>query len=90
MTWDVAMRSKCKALDKSAVGEQMEKLEYASQFRAKVEHPFYMVKNLIRHRKAHYKGLAKNTAQLSMLCGGLFSVFLDPNGQIYQIKLNNL
>ena len=35
--------------------------------RAKVEHPFHVVKNLFRHRKVRYKGLAKNTAQLFSL-----------------------
>ena len=34
---------------------------------AKVEHPFHVVKNLIRHRKTRYRGLAKNTAQLHTL-----------------------
>jgi len=43
VTWHVAMRpSKRKALDKSAVGELMEKLEHAkASIRAKVEHPFH-------------------------------------------------
>lgn len=35
--------------------------------RAKVEHAFHVVKNLFRHRKARYRGLAKNDAQLTML-----------------------
>ena len=71
VTWHVAMRpSKRKALDKSAVGELMEKLEHAkASIRAKVEHPFHVVKNLFRHRKARYKGLAKNTAHLFALFG---------------------
>ncbi|RFC40289.1 MAG: transposase, IS4 family [Candidatus Nitrotoga sp. CP45] len=69
--WHVAMRpSKRKALDKSAVGELMEKLEHTkASIRAKVEHPFHVVKNLFQHRKARYKGLAKNTAQLFTLFG---------------------
>jgi len=37
--------------------------------RAKVEHPFHVVKNLFRHRKARYKRLAKNAAQLFSLFG---------------------
>lgn len=71
VTWHVAMRpSKRKALDKSAIGELMEKLEHAkASIRAKVEHPFHVVKNLFQHRKARYKGLAKNTAQLFSLFG---------------------
>lgn len=69
VTWHVAMRpSKRKALDKSTVGELMEKLEHAkASIRAKVEHPFHVVKNLFQHRKTRYKGLAKNTAQLFSL-----------------------
>ena len=38
-----------------------------AQLRAIVEHPFHVVKNLFRHRKARYRGLAKNTAQLFSL-----------------------
>ena len=37
--------------------------------RAKVEHPFRVVKNLSRYRKTRYRGLAKNTAQLFTLFG---------------------
>ena len=32
-----------------------------------VEHPFHIVKNLFRHKKLRYRGLAKNTAQLHTL-----------------------
>jgi transposase, IS5 family len=38
-----------------------------AQVRAVVEHPFHVVKNLFRHRKVRYRGLAKNTAQLYSL-----------------------
>ena len=45
-----------------------EKLEKAkASVRAKVEHPFHVLKNLFRHRKTRYRGLAKNTAQLHTL-----------------------
>ena len=48
----------------------LEALEKAkASMRAKVEHPFCMVKNLFRHRKVRYKGLAKNEAQLFTLFG---------------------
>jgi IS5 family transposase len=40
-----------------------------AQIRAKVEHPFHVVKNLFRHRKVRYRGLLKNTAQLFTLFG---------------------
>ena len=35
--------------------------------RAIVEHPFHIVKNIFKHKKARYKGLMKNDAQLNML-----------------------
>ena len=43
----------------------MERLK--TQVRARVEHPFHILKNLFRHRKTRYRGLAKNTAQLHSL-----------------------
>lgn len=71
VNWHIAMRpGKRRALDKSPQGELMEKLEQAkASIRAKVEHPFHIIKNLFRHRKTRYKGLAKNTAQLFTLFG---------------------
>jgi IS5 family transposase len=38
-----------------------------ARVRAVVEHPFHVVKNLFRHKKLRYRGLAKNTAQLRTL-----------------------
>ena len=71
VTWHVAMkRSKRKALLKNKLGRMTEKLEHLkASVRAKVEHPFHVVKNLFSHRKARYRGLAKNTAQLFTLFG---------------------
>lgn len=71
VTWHIAMRpSRRKALPNTATGKLMEKLEHAkASIRAKVEHPFHVVKNLFKHRKARYKGMAKNTAQLFSLFG---------------------
>ena len=71
VTWHVAMRpGKRKALPKTALGERQEWMEHAkASIRAKVEHPFHVVKNLFRHRKVRYRGLAKNTAQLFSLFG---------------------
>jgi IS5 family transposase len=70
--WYVAMRpGKRKQLDLTQrwarLLEQTEQLK--ASIRAKVEHPFHVVKNLFRHRKTRYKGLAKNTAQLFSLFG---------------------
>ncbi len=71
LTWHIAMRpSKRKALPKTTAGELMEKLEHAkASIRAKVEHPFHVVKNLFMHRKTRYKGMAKNNAQMFSLFG---------------------
>ena len=40
-----------------------------SSVRAFVEHPFHVLKNLFRHRKTRYCGLAKNHHQLQVLFG---------------------
>ena len=40
-----------------------------SSVRAFVEHPFHVLKNLFRHRKTRYRGLAKNHHQLQVLFG---------------------
>jgi IS5 family transposase len=71
VTWHIAMKpSKRKALPKNPWGERMEWIEQAkASIRSKVEHPFHVVKNLFRHRKARYRGLAKNTAHLLTLFG---------------------
>ena len=68
--WNVAMRpGKRKALDKTrTVGqltEQLEKLK--ASIRAKVEHPFRVIKRQFGHVKVRYRGLKKNTAQLTTL-----------------------
>jgi len=69
VTWHIAMkRSVRKALKKNPLGRAKEKLEKAkASVRAKVEHPFHVLKNLFRHRKTRYRGLAKNTTQLFAL-----------------------
>lgn len=69
--WHVAMRpGKRRALPKTELGELQERAEQIkASIRAKVEHPFHVVKNLFKHRKTRYKGLAKNTAQLFSLFG---------------------
>lgn len=71
VTWHVAMRrAKRKALPNNKLGRMREKLEFLKAgVRAKGEHPFHVVKNLFRHRKTRYRGLAKNTAQLFSLFG---------------------
>ncbi|NIA55063.1 IS5 family transposase [Massilia sp. TW-1] len=67
--WHIAMkRSVRKAMKKNPLGRAKEKLEKAkASVRAKVEHPFHVLKNLFKYRKTRYRGLAKNTAQLHTL-----------------------
>jgi transposase, IS5 family len=68
VSWNIAIRrSIIKALPK-ALRDLAEPMERAlAQVRAWVEHPFHVVKNLFRHKKLRYRGLAKNTAQLQTL-----------------------
>ncbi len=68
--WHVAMRpGKRRALDTSrrldALTDQIERLK--ASIRAKVEHPFRVVKRQFGHVKVRYRGLRKNTAQLVTL-----------------------
>jgi IS5 family transposase len=57
---------KCRALDTSneidALVDQVEKLK--ASVRAKIEHPFRLIKRQFGHVKVRYRGLRKNTAQL--------------------------
>lgn len=68
--WQIAMMpGKRKALDKTrisnALTDQLEKLK--AGIRAKVEHPFRVIKCQFGHRKTRYRGLAKNTSQLLVM-----------------------
>lgn len=47
-----------------------------ASIRARVEHPFHVVKNIFKHKKTRYRGLAKNHNQLTMLfaLGNLYLV----------------
>lgn len=69
--WHVAMkRGARKRLGDSPedrLAEQWERLK--AKVRAKVEHPFHVVKNRFGYRKVRYRGLAKNEAQLYTLFG---------------------
>jgi IS5 family transposase len=68
VSWSIAIkRSIIKALPKE-LRDMAKAVERAlSQLRAPVEHPFHIVKNLFRHKRLRYRGLAKNTAQLRTL-----------------------
>ena len=68
--WHIAMkRSQRKALDHqhpiSSMQEQLEQVK--SKIRAKVEHPFRVIKRQFGHVKVRYRGLRKNTQQLHTL-----------------------
>jgi transposase, IS5 family len=70
VNWHIAMRpGKRKTLDLSsplaAMIEKVEKIK--ASIRAKVEHPFRVIKRQFGHVKVRYRGLAKNTAQLHTL-----------------------
>lgn len=68
--WCVAMRpGKRAALDKSKrLGQLQDRLErLKASIRAKVEHPFRVLKRQFAHVKVRYRGLKKNTAQLHTL-----------------------
>jgi IS5 family transposase len=70
VNWHVAMRpGKRRALDKdSPMGALLDKLEHVkARIRAKVEHPFRVIKRQFGHMKVRYRGLVKNTAQLHTL-----------------------
>ena len=71
VTWHIAMRpGKRKALDKDnkpidALIDQVEKIK--ASIRAKVEHPFRVIKRQFGYTKVRYRGLLKNTLQLKTL-----------------------
>jgi IS5 family transposase len=69
--WYVAeKRGKVKKLEAGHLKDLKISLEHLkAKIRARVEHPFHVVKNLFKHKKARYKGLAKNAAQLFSLFG---------------------
>ena len=60
---------KRRALDKTrkvdALVDQLEQIK--TSIRAKVEQPFRVIKRQFGHLKVRYRGLAKNTAQLTLL-----------------------
>lgn len=68
--WHVAMRpGKRRALDKKTkLGSLLDKIEHLkARVRAKVEHPFRVIKLQFGFTKVRYRGIAKNTAQLTTL-----------------------
>jgi IS5 family transposase len=69
--WQIARkRGQIKTMKEGAEKETLKAAEKAkASVRAFVEHPFHILKNLFRHRKVRYRGLAKNGHQLHTLFG---------------------
>jgi IS5 family transposase len=68
--WSIAMTpGKRKALDMSKpIDALKDKVEYVkASIRAKVEHPFRVIKRQFGYAKARYRGLTKNAAQVTTL-----------------------
>jgi IS5 family transposase len=70
VNWHVAMKpGKRNALNKDnaidAMVDQVEKIK--ASIRAKAEHPFRVIKRQFGYVKVRYRGLKKNTAQLTTL-----------------------
>ncbi len=69
--WQIA--GKRGRIKKMAEGPEKAVLKAAEKakasVRAFVEHPFHIIKNIFRHRKVRYRGLAKNGHQLHTLFG---------------------
>lgn len=67
--WHIAKRRRSieKLVDgwQKNLAQAYEKLK--AQVRARVEHPFHVVKNIFKYKKTRYKGLSKNDAQLNVL-----------------------
>ena len=56
--------------------EDREKNRRKSKVRAKVEHPFYVMKRLFGFRKLRYRGIAKNRNRIEVMCG-LINLFMS-------------
>lgn len=69
--WQIARkRGQIKTMAEGAEKETLKATEKAkATVRAFVEHPFHILKNIFRHRKVRYRGLAKNGHQLHTLFG---------------------
>lgn len=66
--WHVALkRGKIRAMQEGPLKDLVIAVERTkAQIRARVEHPFHVVKNLFRHRKVRYKGLARTRHSCSV------------------------
>ena len=69
MDWYIAeKRGKVAAMEDGLLKELTERAErLKAKIRARVEHPFHIVKDLFHQRKLRYRGLKKNGAQWRVL-----------------------
>lgn len=68
VSWHVAMRRGERRALKGRLGRMKERMEKTkASLRARVEHPFRVIKRQFGYEKVRYRGLAKNTAQLTTL-----------------------
>jgi IS5 family transposase len=69
--WQIACkRGQIKTMKEGAEKAVLKAVEKAkAAVRAFVEHPFHILKNIFKHRKVRYRGLAKNGHQLYTLFG---------------------
>lgn len=89
LTWKIAAkRGRLKAMPGGKEKDRLQAIETAkARIRARVEHPFRVVKRQFGFAKARFRGLMKNTAQLMMLfaLSNLWMVrkqLLDPAGKL--------
>ena len=68
-SWLIAMRPGTRrTLPNTLLGQILEKVKHAqARIRAKVEHPFRIVKRKFEYLKTRYSGMAKNSAQIVTL-----------------------
>lgn len=69
MQWNIARRPSSVAhMPEGRAKKQARRQEHSkASIRAKVEHPFRVIKCQFGHRKTRYRGLAKNTSQLLVM-----------------------
>ena len=69
LDWHVARkRGQIQKLPEGDIKDLTQRVEKVkASVRAKVEHPFHVVKNLFGHRKTRYRGIAKNQHQWQVL-----------------------
>ncbi|PPU71405.1 IS5/IS1182 family transposase, partial [Xanthomonas cucurbitae] len=60
-------RSKLKQIKNKRALKRAKRWEHTKAMRAKVEHPFRVIKRQFGYVKVRYRGLAKNTAQVLTL-----------------------